>query len=363
MTPDLLRAAAARLVGENTGDPNATAQRFLDSARDHRIDLSLMWCTLEPVTGGVPGIPVEPRIGQVCLAVIGTGRTAMIFVSGPRKGRGWSGGAKLGQKAQVAAAAEQKERVALINRACAEVGSPRPDGRTPAVLAQALLEAKEAEAARAFRLAGFAQLGDLAYMRRLMAKQPGRVLEQAGTPEWPEGLRVDSLEQLAGEGASEAQLHEWLVSALERSYVETMDCPELCGMRSIEDVLQSHRSVGVLDPSLWWLVRDRNGPQGCLLFNAAPEQDAVELVYLGLAPAVRGIGLGARLLGFGLRRLYDHVLAPQAHAGHPHLGGSGGVTCAVDTRNTPAMKLYRRAGFERFGLRLPLVRSLGPAGA
>ena len=34
------------------------------------------------------------------------------------------------------------------------------------------------------------------------------------------------------------------------------------------------------------------------------------------------------------------------------------LTCAVDTRNTPAMSLYRRCGFQRFGVRVPLVLSL-----
>jgi ribosomal protein S18 acetylase RimI-like enzyme len=356
VTPELQRAAAVRLVGENTGDPSAAAQRFLESAGDHHIDLSLMWCTLEAAGGGVPGIPADPRIGQVCLAVVGTGRTVMIFVSGPKKGKSWAGAARFGHKAQALAAAEQRERVALIEKACEAVAADRSRG--PAVLAQTLLETREAEVARAFRLAGFLQLGDLAYMRRPMARTPERILEQAGAPKWPEGFSVRSIDELGREGASEKQIHDWLVTALDRSYVDTKDCPELCGLRSIEDVLQSHRSVGVLDPSLWWLVKNADGPQGCLLLSAAPEQDAVELVYLGLAPAARGIGLGAKLLHFGLRRLYDHVLAPEAHAGHPHVGGSGGVTCAVDTRNTPAMKLYRRAGFERFGLRLPLVRSL-----
>jgi ribosomal protein S18 acetylase RimI-like enzyme len=39
------------------------------------------------------------------------------------------------------------------------------------------------------------------------------------------------------------------------------------------------------------------------------------------------------------------------------------MTCAVDTRNIPATKLYRRAGFERVGLRMPFVRALAPISA
>ena len=39
--------------------------------------------------------------------------------------------------------------------------------------------------------------------------------------------------------------------ALDRSYVDTMDCPELCGMRATADILASHKATGEFDPSLW----------------------------------------------------------------------------------------------------------------
>lgn len=353
VTPDLRLAAAMRLIGGQTDDPRGAAEKFLQTAADHRIDLSLMFCSQDSADS------VEVR--EVCLAVLGTGRTAMLFVSGPRKEPSWIARSRLGGRSGVAGAGEQSERVALIHRVCEAAAAATPEGKPPAVLAQALLETRETEVARAFRVAGFLQLGDLAYMRRPVQRTPGRLLEQAALPAWPEGMTVRSLDELARAGADEAAIRERLLLALERSYIDTRDCPELCGMRSLEDVLESHRSVGVLDPTLWWLIENRDGPQGCLLLSAAPEQDSVELVYLGLAPAVRGMGLGAKLLAFGLRHLYDTVLAPEGVSGHPHVQGTGGVTCAVDTRNAPAMRLYRRAGFERVGLRMPFVRTLRPS--
>ena len=176
---------------------------------------------------------------------------------------------------------------------------------------------------------------------------------------WPGGLRVVSIRHLEIAGHSRAQIDAWLGEALERSYVDTQDCPELCGMRAMTDVLDSHRCVGVLDPSQWWLVFDeQKRAMACLMLSACPDLDSVELVYLGLAPEVRGRGLGSMLLTFGLRRLYDGPMASTPGTGGTRIAGTGGVTCAVDARNAPAMKLYRRAGFERFGVRVPYVRSL-----
>ena len=328
-----------------------------------RVDLDLMWCTAEE-RPGIGGAGDTTHVRQGVLAVIGSGRTAMRFVSGPeRRGKPWPGTAKLRVLAGMAMAEAHHERIRLIQHACEQVGRPGPEGKARAVLAQALLEPREVDGAQAFVGAGFLRLGDLAYMRRPLPRAgPGRALEQAANPEWPDGLRVASVESLIQGGHGAERVDAWLSQALERSYIDTRDCPELCGMRGISDVLESHRAVGVFDPSLWWIALDRAGAAcACLLLSPCPEQDSVELVYLGIGPEARGKGLGSKFLAFGLRHLYETVLSPREHAGHPRVGGAGGVTCAVDTRNTPAMKLYRHAGFERFGLRVPFVRAIpGP---
>ena len=361
--PKLRIAAAGRLMGEHGADPILAAQRFLESAVQLRVDLDLMWCTAQehPGMGGAGGVGDMTHVRQVVLAVIGSGRTAMLFVSGAeRRGKPWPGTAKLRTLAGVALAEAHKERVRLVEHACEQVGRTGADGRARAILAQALLEPRETDGAQALVAAGFLRLGDLVYMRRPLPRAgPGRALEEAADPEWPDGLRVASIASLIQGGHSPERVDAWLSQALERSYIDTQDCPELCGMRGMADVLESHRAVGVFDPSLWWIVFDRDQTAcACMLLSPCPEQDSVELVYLGIGPEARGKGLGSKLLAFGLRSLYDKVLSPDEHAGHPRVSGSGGVTCAVDTRNTPAMKLYRRAGFERFGLRVPFVRSV-----
>jgi mycothiol synthase len=126
--------------------------------------------------------------------------------------------------------------------------------------------------------------------------------------------------------------------------VETLDCPELCGLRETRDVLDSHRSAGRFDPALWWMVRREGKPAGALLLNPSPAQGHVELVYLGLAPELRGCGVARRLMLTGLS-----ALAGRAERD---------VTLAVDTRNTPALRLYESLGFRPFARRTALVRPI-----
>jgi len=81
-----------------------------------------------------------------------------------------------------------------------------------------------------------------------------------------------------------------------------------------------------------------------MLLSAVPEQGSTELVYLGLGPELRGKGLARALLSYGLGR---------CSAGEPLV-----VTCAVDARNEPALRLYTSMGFVPFGERIPVVRAL-----
>lgn len=345
--PDLQLQAAARLVGDQTsGDPTLAGQRFLDSAPQMGVDLSNFWCTLDPATR---------HVHQACLAVIGTGRTAMMFISGPDRRRGWSGTAKL--KAVFGGTNTDQghqQRIALLRHACAQIASE-------ARLAQALLEPRETEVLRAYRDAGFDQLGDLAYMRRPLPKAGlATDIDVATLPKWPPHIRCQSLDDLQRAGVSPAGCDRLVAAALEHTYVDTLDCPELCGLRDIGDVLDSHRSVGVYDPSLWWLLFDSNAPQvpvGCLLLSVCPEHDSVELVYIGLAPPARGYGLGQTLLRHGVREAYVRALSTSASPSI-RISGSGGMTCAVDMRNGPALALYKRNQFAKFGARIPVVRSL-----
>ncbi len=135
-----------------------------------------------------------------------------------------------------------------------------------------------------------------------------------------------------------------LASLLARTYERTLDCPGLAGLRRTEDVLEGHRGSGCFDPDLWFSLDLGGVPAGLALLNPNPEAGCTELVYFGLVPEARGRGLGAVLLRHALSRL--------GPAEPPR------VALAVDDRNTPALRLYRRHGFVPGGLRVALVRSL-----
>ncbi|MBM4108644.1 MAG: GNAT family N-acetyltransferase [Phycisphaerae bacterium] len=323
--PDLLPAAARRLVPQRSSDVSAAARRFIDSAASHGIDLSLVWGALGEPGGGQGG---EAVVRQAVLAVPGTGRTVAFFVSEPPAG---------GDSDRAEAA---RERSSLLEHACAWLAANMA-GRV--CLAQMLPEPRDAWAPPALEGAGFRCVGSLKYMRR-----PARLLDGergAADPEWPDGVRVERFDRIGGGRDAEGDL----VRALDRSYIGTLDCPELCGLRPTRDILESHRSTGVWDPALWWVAYLDDQPEGCLLMARCPETASSELVYLGLSPALRGKGVGPRLLALGVRALCTPT--PQ---------GSPGVelVCAVDRRNTPALRLYERAGFRGYAERVAYVRPL-----
>jgi mycothiol synthase len=125
---------------------------------------------------------------------------------------------------------------------------------------------------------------------------------------------------------------------LARTYEGTLDCPEINGVRGIDEVLEGHRSQGVFDPQRWWLVREAERPVGVLIMTEIAETGAWEVAYMGVVPEARRRGLG--------REMLLHALCEARAAEVP------AVTLSVDARNQPAWKLYRSLGFEAFDQRL-----------
>jgi len=312
---DLLVEAAGRLTPAGRGQRMRTGRQFVEQAGRLGIDLRLMRAV-------VHGDGRRRAVGQVCLPVAGAGRTAMFFVSGP---------------ASQESEADRAERVAVVQAGFEAV---RSLGEGAVRLCQALPEPGEVWAIAAYEAAGFSRIGPLDYMRRPLhaAESGGGVapIVPSGLDGWPGGVEVRSCEP--------GERDEALVArALEVSYEGTMDCPELCGLRETADVLVSHRATGRWEPCMWWLALREGEPVGCVLLNPCPEIGSVELVYLGLSPAVRGVGLADALLRAA-------ISASAARGGE--------LTCAVDRRNAPACGLYVRHGFRRFAERIALVRAL-----
>jgi GNAT superfamily N-acetyltransferase len=265
----------------------------------------------------------DGSVGEVAQVVPSSGRTAGVYLAPV-----W--------RASQDPRWVQQQRTAVIGAAC-EALARGEYGET--VLAQGLLEPLETEAAGAYLDAGFEKLAELGYLRRDISR-----FARYDRPDWSRiGVRVTRMSEMPWDTGQAL-----LVRAMEASYTGTLDCPALCGMRTVDDVLASHKSVGAFDPSLWWLVSIDGRPEGCMLLSRFPAHDTVELVYLGVGPGLRGKGIGAGLIELALAEL-------QAL-------GEKSLACAVDLNNAPALTLYKRARFKEFARRVALIRDLRNAG-
>lgn len=315
----LLLAAARRIVSQNS-DSEVAARRLIANATENQIDLSLLFGVLEAPSHSQPEI-----IRQVCLIIKGAGRTSIVFLSEPPR----SG--EIGTPIEAAA-----DRAACLLAACTHLKTRLGDS---VQVAQALPEPRDTWAIDAFIQAGFTRVGDLQYLRRAWRSQLG-----VGHPAIEPELQILPLSSVP-----ESEHIPLLLAALESSYIDTLDCPELCGLRITRDILDSHLATGTFVPELWWAVLKDGRPLGCMLFSPIAGQRAVELVYLGLAPELRGKGLSTRLLSMGITQVKAH---PMLQFGFEEF------TCAVDTRNVPARKVYERAGFSSFSERIAFVKTL-----
>jgi ribosomal protein S18 acetylase RimI-like enzyme len=199
---------------------------------------------------------------------------------------------------------------ALVSRAAAWL---RQRG---ARLGQCLLTADEAPLAEPLLRNGFAHVTALWYMQHDLAAasvMPPRVR-----------LRHVPYSQMA----NPSTFHETLL----RTYQGTQDCPEITGLRSIEEIMVGHRAQGKHDPGRWLLALAAGRPVGVLLLCEMPEWAAWDVAYVGVVPEERGQGYGREIM---------HKALAVARA-----DGVARLTLSVDARNDPAWRLYTDLGFE-----------------
>ncbi len=123
-----------------------------------------------------------------------------------------------------------------------------------------------------------------------------------------------------------------LTQLLAHTFIETLDCPALNGIRAPEDVLEGFLDGQTLAAQeQWWLLASGEKLLGCSLVNPLPS-GAAELVYMGLGVTSRGRGYGRLLLEQGIRS----ALRLKADS----------FLAAVDCDNWPALRLYNQAGFQ-----------------
>jgi len=188
-------------------------------------------------------------------------------------------------------------------------------------LGQCLLASDDAIGREAMSRNGFTHLADLHYLERPLNRP------------LPSGRRIE-LESDVFHPENDA---ERLAKLLERSYQGTLDCPELNGMRTGIEAIDSHRVSGEFQPSQWKIYRHRNQDVGLILLNSHPDQNAWELVYMAILPEARGVGYGRDIL---LAALSDAKAA-----------GQFSIILAVDGRNHPARRIYEDVGFSELEVR------------
>jgi ribosomal protein S18 acetylase RimI-like enzyme len=120
-------------------------------------------------------------------------------------------------------------------------------------------------------------------------------------------------------------------SILAMSYSETLDCPEVNGVRTVAEVIEGYKVQG-FDPARWWLVREDNKPVGVLMTSTEAGGQTWDVGYMGVIPSARRRGHGVEML----RQVFREA----------HAAGANRITLCVDERNAPACRLYERMGFQ-----------------
>lgn len=199
--------------------------------------------------------------------------------------------------------------------------------RSGAALAQSLLEPGEDAARDALMRNGFLHLADLLCLQRR--------LDQPLPAPAESGLMVTHF-AVAGNADRFARI-------IEQTYRGTLDCPALVGQRSGREALASHRHAGEFDPRLWSVYTLNERDAAVLLLTEHPDENAWEIVYLGVVPEFRGRGYGRALVLDALQRAKE--------------AGRASVQLAVDCRNHFARRVYDELGFEQVTIRAAYVRT------
>jgi GNAT superfamily N-acetyltransferase len=195
-------------------------------------------------------------------------------------------------------------------------------------LVQTLLPPESDRETRVYDRSGFTYLAELIYMERQEEVRP--LTDRATLPlTWASYSPVN---------------HEMFARTIAGTYAGSLDCAALNGLREIEDVLATHKSIGEFNPS-WWLVGLHKGePVGTILLAYQPERASGEVVYMGVLPDWRGRGIGSALMHQAGRLARQHAISV--------------LSLAVDDRNRPAKCLYARFGFDEVARRRAWIKSL-----
>lgn len=195
-------------------------------------------------------------------------------------------------------------------------------------IGQVLLEVHQLSEGAAMERNGFPRLTDLSFFEHSLAN-------------------VDSLRREEGLGLTYEpyrRSHNRLafINTLEATYCETLDCPELNGVRDARQSLKYHETAGAFASDMWRLYRHEGVNVGVQLLVTRPDQQAWEVLYLGVVKQRRRHGVGRAML----------IDALQA-AGNAKVKR---LLIVADARNLPAIKLYQSLGFKAVATRVAYAR-------
>jgi len=191
--------------------------------------------------------------------------------------------------------------------------------------AQALIPPEASAQKCLLEAAGFRRLAPLVYLQRDLSPQATHCGQRSSTQE-------STLSFAESEWVTfSAQTYSEFAATILASYEGSRDCPELAGLRPIEDILAGHQAAGRFDPGLWQLLRIGGKAAGCVLLAPLFDQLSVELVYMGVRPEFRRRGVGSALLRRAIEQCWER--------------GTRRLTLAVDDRNEPAKQMYGGFGF------------------
>ncbi len=282
---------------QSRGELERQVNSFLEYCRALALDDGRHWLAM-----------LDGRVAAACTCLPSPGRTAMLFLPD---------GDVL------------RPSVGDVERLVRWVLEAQPDLKNH--LVQCLLREQDLVNQRALQAAGFRDLAVLRYMEGPVHRdQEAESRSECRGAAWVE-YRADR--------------HGQFAAVIAATFEDSLDCPGLNGLRSIEEVIAGHQAVGKFDPQRWLLLSIDGEAAGCILFGENPLRPVLELTYMGLTPRWRGRGLGRYLLRHGLALAYRP--------------GVESVTVAVDSANTPAIRLYDTAGFRETARRLAMIH--GPA--
>lgn len=181
--------------------------------------------------------------------------------------------------------------------------------------AQCLLEPDDAEGRGLMERGGFPCVTDMLLLSR---------------PAWPP-VELAGQPVLAARGYEDSRFEEF-GRIIERTCVDSFDCPALTRLRRGSEMLSAQRAEPSFDPALWQVFRAGEADVGVLLASDQADGATREITYLGVVPEARRRGIGREILAC--------TLAAAARAGREM------VEVAVDANNHPAVALYARVGFE-----------------